>query len=166
MEPTVKTARMYLVHDDSELYWHLNADNWVFKEEGGSYWVGANGLEGPEASLPRGTYRMLVVDKAGERAERTFTVNAPDTSLYKLPSVSVSGTDSAVCSSSYKTNTVFFFDAGNNVVKTVAVTPGTRKLDALWGSGDWRTKAYYIALYSFDIPSETGFFSWKIKLPN
>ncbi len=159
-------ADMYIIHDESELYWHLNPDNWVFKEESGGLWVGANGLEGPLSTLPRGSYRILIVDRAGERAERTFILSAPETKLYKIPEVSISGSLSAAFSSSYKTNTAFFFDAGNNVVKTVSVTPGLRRLDELWGSGDWRSKAYYIALYSFDIPSETGFFSRKIKLSN
>ncbi len=159
-------SEMYIIHDDSELYWHLNGENWISKDESGGFWVGGNGLAGPAPDLPRGIYRVLVVDRAGERVERTFSLNAPDTSAYELPSVTAQGTESMVFTSKYATNTVFFFDAGSNVVKTVSATPGSRRLDELWGNSDWKNQAYFIALYSFDIPSETGFFSWKTRLPN
>ncbi len=69
---------LYVIHDASDLYWKLNADTWQRIEQEGETWLGSSGLTmadyGPMRS---GTYRLLLIDLAGERDEREVTVNAP-----------------------------------------------------------------------------------------
>lgn len=155
---------LYLVHDESELYWTLTLDNWVRRDEGDSVWLGSNGLRpGDRGLLPRGRYRAVVVDKAGERDERVFNLSAPVTADYDLPSLRLTGSQ-VTLGSPYPMNTLFFLDPADNPVKTVSINPGTSSLDALWGDSSWRTAAHTIRAYGFDPKAETGFFSWIIRL--
>ncbi|OHD28124.1 MAG: hypothetical protein A2Y38_09555 [Spirochaetes bacterium GWB1_59_5] len=156
---------LYVVHEGEELSWTLTRDDWQRSEEGSSIWLGSNSLDAPGSVMPRGQYRVILVDKAGERTERAISLNAPETSLYKVPALSVSGMN-VVLDSDYSVNTVFFFDSGGNVVLTAAIFTGTSLLDALWPKGQWRSGSDYIAVYGFDPKAETGFFSWKIRLPD
>lgn len=155
---------LYILHDQSELFWTLTLDNWIQKDEGDSVWLGSNGLEpGDEGLMPRGQYRAVVVDKAGERDERFFSLSAPVTADYILPSLSREGSQLTL-DSPYQVNTLFFLDPADNPVKTVGINAGTSSLDALWGNTSWRTAAYTIRAYGFDPKAETGFFSWTIRL--
>jgi hypothetical protein len=156
---------LYIVHDEEELNWTLTVDEWQRSDEGSSVWLGANSLDAPGPDIPRGAYRVVLVDKAGERAERTFLLNAPETSIYAVPALRLAGTD-IVLDSAYSINTAFFFDSGGNVVLTAPLSQGTTVLDALWPKGQWRTGSDYIAAYGYDPKAETGFFSWKIRLPD
>jgi len=155
---------LYVIHDESELSWTLTLDNWIRRDEGDAIWLGSNGLEpGDGGLMPRGRYRAVVVDKAGERDERIFNLSAPVTKDYSLPAIRLAG-NQLTLDSPYQVNTLFFLDPAENPVKTVGINPGTTSLDALWGDASWRTAAYTIRAYGFDPKAETGFFSWNIRL--
>jgi hypothetical protein len=154
---------LFLVHDASELSWTLDQDSWVRHEEGTSVWIGSNGLRAPAGIIPRGRYRAVLVDRAGERVERSVMVSAPGTGEYALPSVNAEG-DSVSVRSPYPVNTALFLDPGGNVVGSASVGTGRTPLDTLMRGGTWRTSADYIAVYGFDPKAETGFMSWKIRL--
>ena len=155
---------LYIVHDESELFWTLTMDNWIQKDEGDSVWLGSNGLEpGDDGLIPRGRYRAIVVDKAGERDSRIFNLSAPITKDYILPAIRLAK-NIVTLDSAYQTNTLFFLDPAGNPVKTVIINPGSNSIDALWGDTSWQTSTYTIQAYGFDPRSETGFFSWKIPL--
>jgi hypothetical protein len=155
---------LYIMHDESELYWTLTMDTWVQREEGGTVWLGSNGLEAEDSGLiPRGRYRALIVDKAGERNERPFSLSAPATADFSLPSIRLSA-GQVTLESAYQMNTLFFLDPADNPVKTVSLDPGESSMNALWGDTNWRTAAYTIRAYGFDPKAETGFFSWNLRL--
>ena len=115
--------------------------------------------------MPRGEYRLVLVDRAGQRAERAFSLSAPETGAYALPSIQLSGTMIKL-DSPYPANTAFFIDAGGNIVRTAALPDGTTGLDSLWPDGAWRSGSDYLAVYGLEPKAETGFFSWKIRLPD
>ena len=155
---------LYIIHDESELFWTLTLDNWVRRDEGKAVWLGSNGLApGDDGLIPRGRYRAVVVDKAGERNERIFILSAPDTRGYSLPAIRLTGNQLSL-DSPYQIHTLFFLDPADNPVKTIGINPGMTSLDSLWGDPSWRSAAYTIRAYGFDPKAETGFFSWIIRL--
>ncbi len=156
---------LYVVHDGDELCWSLTRDDWLRDDSGAAVWLGANSLDAPGPTVPRGQYRVVLVDRAGERAERPLTLSAPETSAYDPPAVRLSG-DSVVVDSAYPVNTAFFFDSGGNVTYTAPVSTGATALDSLWADGKWRSGSDYIAVYGLEPKAEIGFFSWKIRLPD
>ncbi len=74
---------LYLVSDEAQLYWKASSADFVVKGEGRfgvSSMVSAYG-----ASFPRGNYRVIVIDKAGQRAERALVIAPPDADPSKIP---------------------------------------------------------------------------------
>lgn len=71
-------AGVYVLHDDSQLYWTLESGTWVALETQGDHWYGAPQLRSPDGeALPRGQYRVIVEDRARQRATSSFTVTDP-----------------------------------------------------------------------------------------
>jgi len=156
---------LYVVHDGEELCWSLTPENWRRSDEGAGVWIGANSLDAPGPAIPRGAYRVIAVDMAGERAELSFSLSAPETSAYDPPRARLSGTAIAL-DSGYPSNTAFFYDSGGNVAHTASISNGETPLDTLWPEGRWRSGSDYVAVYGFEPKAEIGFFSWKIRLPD
>ncbi|MCL2294254.1 MAG: hypothetical protein FWC36_05260 [Spirochaetes bacterium] len=70
---------IYVIHDNEELFWKINEDNWVFKTFNNENWFGSNNIVMNDFSgFPFGRYRVIVIDDAGERAETTFTISSYD----------------------------------------------------------------------------------------
>ena len=70
-------AGLYLAHDEAELHWDFDERSWVEVNADGGRWIGSDGIVAPGyGELPRGTYRVIVTDQAGEQAEETFSLSA------------------------------------------------------------------------------------------
>ncbi len=70
-------ARIFVVHDDSELFWELARESWISFEYAGDQWYGVPEIRMPDGEdLPRGAYRLIVEDAALTRAESTFFLGA------------------------------------------------------------------------------------------
>lgn len=70
--------RLYLIHDQAELYWQLEADAWTHRRISGEDWIGFAGATMADGSeMPRGRYRLVVMDAAGESDERAVAIDAP-----------------------------------------------------------------------------------------
>ena len=71
-------SEFYLIHDEAELYWRFDAQSWTHRRVAGENWVGFSGLSMADwGELPRGQYRTVVIDRAGEHDERTVSIDAP-----------------------------------------------------------------------------------------
>lgn len=156
---------LYILNDQSELFWELDSDSWIKSEEGEAVWIGHNSLGTMDTTLPRGEYRIVLIDKAGERTEDSFFLRGPILTDYEGPSLKLSG-NSIIVDSPYSANTAFFFDAAGNVSRTAEIKTGRTDLEQLWPENGWRKGADYLAIYAYDQKSETGYFSWKIRLPD
>ncbi|TVQ37162.1 MAG: hypothetical protein EA384_12940 [Spirochaetaceae bacterium] len=79
---------LYLIHDEAELYWHFDPDSWTHRRLAGENWIGFDGLTmGDWSALPRGRYRVVVIDASGEQDERAVAIDAPPFSAveHQLP---------------------------------------------------------------------------------
>jgi hypothetical protein len=64
---------LYLFHDREQLRWHIKSDEWLTYTHNERTWIGTRSIAVQEGSLPRGVYRAVLVNKGGERGERSFT---------------------------------------------------------------------------------------------
>jgi len=87
-------AEIYLIRDDLGWSWKLDPETWQTYSRDGEFWVGSNGLclSGGD-SLPGGDYRLLVIDRSGQRNELTVTVRQPgvDMNTLAFPGIALSG---------------------------------------------------------------------------
>lgn len=80
---------LYIVQDEEELFWEMTADEWDYRERDGETWIGSNTLVMADFSpFPEGLYRVILIDKAGERMETEIyiprTAGAPN-----LPDITI-----------------------------------------------------------------------------
>lgn len=67
--------RLYLIHDDAELFWATHGDAWLQVVADGDTWIGEPRLAMPDRGpFPDGTYRVVLVDAAGESTERELVM--------------------------------------------------------------------------------------------
>jgi hypothetical protein len=69
-----------------------------------------------DGGLPRGQYRAVLVNKGGEKTERTFTFDAPGEPRFPFPFFSVSG-GVYRADSRYPENRLICYDGQGNFVK-------------------------------------------------
>jgi len=70
-------ARIFVINDESGLYWEIDSETWVALQYGGDDWYGVPDLRLPDGGyLPRGRYRLIVEDQSLSRDEAEFFITA------------------------------------------------------------------------------------------
>jgi len=156
---------VFIYSSNAELLWNLTSANWTIHKDAGEYWIGSNGLASPSGIIPRDTYTLEIIDRAGEKIQKQVPVLAPQKLPNNLPVIS-KGTQhgTLIIQSDYTQLTLFIFDSGNNVLKALPVANGTIQLEKLWGNNSWKEQAVSCALYAYDARNQIGMFSWKIPV--
>ncbi|MCF7949644.1 MAG: hypothetical protein K9M94_13735 [Spirochaetia bacterium] len=73
-----------LVHPEAELRWNFTAENWHEVVRNDEMWLGGNGIKsGFTEEVPRGEYRVKVLDRAGETAVTSFFISKDIQGLQK-----------------------------------------------------------------------------------
>jgi hypothetical protein len=68
---------LHVISDRAELYWSLDSSSWTSARSQNQDWIGTARLAvPPDMSFPRGTYRVLLYDLAGESDEAEFSLGA------------------------------------------------------------------------------------------
>jgi len=115
-------SELYVYNDRQGLRWHISSDDWVQYQEDGKTWVGSRGIAmAGNAPLPRGQYRAVLVNKGGERTERSFTYDGPEDSPYPFPFFSISSGIYRI-DSRYPVNHLICYDQQGKAVQTLSVT--------------------------------------------
>jgi hypothetical protein len=74
---------VYLIHDGKEVFWELRNGEW---QNGGNGWIGTYSLRLPPGwAVPGGTYRVVVVDAAGESVTREARIDPPAVADLRFP---------------------------------------------------------------------------------
>ena len=88
---------MYLSSIQTRLFWHSRTGEWDTRSVNGEKWIGRTDYSSPEG-VPRGEYRVRLIDRGGESAEESFYINLPvfDKTLYtpasrEIPVLEVNG---------------------------------------------------------------------------
>ncbi len=65
---------VYLIHDESERYWRIIQDDWKTIEVDEVTWIAVQVVTENYQILPRGKYRILILDFSGFKDERSFVL--------------------------------------------------------------------------------------------
>ena len=147
---------IYLIHDESELFWKLDYTDWTQKNLGGKTWIGSNSIiRNDGLSLPDGNYRVLVIDKAGERDSREFYLSQKllDFESKKIFPELIIGTD-IIIESRYSENTLWIYDESMKLLKNLKIESG--KISRSIINNDTSDKAYWISINSINKENGTG----------
>lgn len=154
-------SEIWILDDDSAYAWKLSNADWIKATEGADNWIGASALATPElGSMPRGTYRFVVIDGAGQRVEKDFTVSGsfPDR---KAPRVSYSGAKLAIAST-WPETLALAFDGTGALIATPAATADAGTLADAFGA-EIAARTAQVAAYGYDPSLKMGAFSERTK---
>ena len=120
-------TEIYLIRDDLNWSWKIDPSNWISYEQDGEYWIGANGLTlGRGEDLPGGDYRLLVIDRSGQRDELVVTIRQPNQNSVALEFASISQDNSFITIDSQLPSLVlWFYDSQANLINEKYAKPGT-----------------------------------------
>lgn len=118
-------AAVYLVHDESELYWSLEQSEWVSAEVQGDQWYGSPDLRMPAGEhFPRGRYRILVEDRAMTRDSGSLTITDPVLVPEEVVFPSLSGSGDLLRVDAEGEVTIWVYDRTGRSVQSRRVTSG------------------------------------------
>ncbi len=155
-------SELWVLNDDAALAWKLTDATWIKAAEGGDTWVGGSALAAPElAGLPRGLYRCVAIDGAGQRTEKEFRVSGsfPD---MRAPTASYSGALLSVSSAWPETLVLAFDGTGALIASPPAPSRPSPLGTAL--NPDIAARAAELGAYGYDPALRMGAFSKRIKI--
>lgn len=157
---------IYLIHDESELFWKLNSEDWTLKVLGGKNWIGSNSIRMSDLSiLPSGNYRLVVIDKAGERDSRSFNISKSILDIKNseyFPRLLIDS--SIVIESKFSDNTLWIYDEKMEILKNIKIENGKINMDII--NNDTSDKARWVSIYSFDAENGIGLIVGPYSLGN
>lgn len=147
---------VYIIHEESELFWVLDSDSWILNMLSGKNWIGSNSLSmNNYSTLPDGKYRILVIDKAGERDSLQINISSDILTLNNniiFPRLII-GSDILI-ESGFSENTLRIYDESMNLLKNLKIESG--KINRSIISNDTNNTAHWICIYSFNQQTGTG----------
>ena len=106
-----------LYHDLEGLMWRLTRNDWVENLLDGQIWIGGYGLVPPEGeTMPDGLYRAMIIDKGGERSERSFGFDVPAEPRYPFPEITIQNGGYTITSGYPQHYFVGYFEDGSYAV--------------------------------------------------
>ncbi len=155
---------LYLINDDAQLYWHLNRDNWTWIQKSGENWVGAHHLQFlSDEQLPETRWRVILIDKSGERDEQDLRVSIKHPSQDR-PEIHFYQNDYEI-SSSWDGHTLIAYDEAGKQLGVFEVKKTAGKIRELKLPED----SFVLALWAEDADKLSGYltapFAYKKNEP-
>lgn len=157
-------AALHVLHDGREVYWTLTPETWTRSDRGKETWVGGTGLSAADArSLPRGLYRVVLEDLAGDSDKASFFIGEGIEKGAAFPVIRRTG-DSVSVITKYLRTELLFLDASGVLLRAVDAPRQPETLDRLYASPGWRLEAESLVAYGYDAERNLGVFSWTMNL--
>jgi hypothetical protein len=154
-------SELWITNDDAALAWKLDGGDWTKVKEGGDTWIGATALASPDfKTLPRGDYKLILVDLAGQRAEKGFSM-AEESPKKEAPALSRSGNAFSIVSA-WPENLVLGFDAAGTLIASPGAAGGTRSLASVFGQ-EIAGRVATVGAYGYDPSLRAGAYSRRIS---
>jgi len=134
---------LYLYHDREQLRWRISSDEWIHYNSDGKDWIGSRSISVKDGELPRGQYRVVLVNKGGESTERNFTYDG--NVRFSFPEIEISNGVYTI-RSQWPVNRLICYDSAGKYLSTII--PGT--LSASVSSLDLPSGVKTIALWAED----------------
>ncbi len=136
---------LYILQDRHELLWEMTAGGWERFENGEELWIGSNSIQMSEgAPFPRDLYRIIVIDRSGERSRDEFYINSNeiDAAHAIFPRATLQS-DTIVVEGKFAEVTFWFYDDGHNLVKIFTSSEMKLPLSSALNTREAETARYF-----------------------
>ena len=131
---------LYLYHDREQLRWRIKSDEWISFTQDEKTWIGTRSITVREGSLPRGVYRAVLINKGGEKGERSFTYDGAV--RYPFPELEIANGFYTI-NSEWPNNRLVCYDREGNYTNTVELSSLTGSVSQLSLPSSVRTAALW-----------------------
>ena len=149
-----------IYYERFSLEWIIRSNEWVYVHDNGRHWVGSRAIAMTDnTTLPRGQYKAVLINKAGEQSERTFNFDAPETPRFPFPNFTLEDGQYQI-DSRYPENLFMMYSQEGDVI-------GTLLLENLQGNiADLQisSRARHVALWARDEISRTSVLTEALPL--
>jgi hypothetical protein len=153
--------QLYLYHDREGLRWSLSSEDWITFEEEDKTWIGSRAIAMiDEEPLPRGQYRGVLINKGGEKTERTFSFDAPAEPRYPFPRLNLYEGNYRI-ESRYPAHFLLCYDGEGSLITTLEA----KALEGSLASLDIPSHVKAVALWARDGEYDTAALTDIIPLP-
>lgn len=156
---------IYLIHEENELLWEIEKNGWQTATESQETWIGTNKIiAGGLSPIPRGEYRVVLIDSSGERDERSFYISMPENiELYGTGPRAVVDHDMGEITVSSAGNgfTLWCYNEAGNYIDAVKEQPPVIKIEKL---KERVPAAAEIEIYSYNFQHGFGYVSGPYSL--
>jgi hypothetical protein len=153
----------WVINDAEALAWNFSNENWTKRNEGSDVWLGAAGLEKHDYSaLPRGEYRFMAMDQAGERTEKIFRIEGSFPDL-ATPVPGIAG-DRLTVRSVWPETIILGYDAAGALIAAVPIPEGVfEPATPTEIFGPAASGLAEFVIYGYDPAKRMGAYSWRQK---
>jgi len=149
---------LHVVADKAELYWSMSSDSWSQAKSQNDQWIGSARLAMPRNErFPRGEYRVLLYDLAGDSAEQRFYLDSEpiDTEGVAFPRAEVVGGRITIAGG-FGWYTILVYTASNTYVKSFAAQADGVELDVVRRSDSALRGGFTYYVYTYWSRREVG----------
>ncbi len=150
---------VYLIDDESGIYWELNSDNWDSKYIDDTRWIGSGTLMMPDRSaIPRNPIRIHVRDLAGETVEAKLyiTKRKIDVDTLKFPELKIENDKFSL--KNYDIGQLYIYSGSTMLAKEDLTKEGRAFKDIFGKKRDEYGEdiAFYITVLDVDLILKSG----------
>jgi hypothetical protein len=149
---------IYLIHDKEELFWTLDSQSWQKVSNGRESWIGSNSFCMPDNSdLPQGTYRILLKDLSGEKAETQIFLRMDSVDKLELKFPDAAVRDGRIfVESAYEENQILIYERGNVFRHSFSYSEGGLALGEIFSTVEDLSYDFTFFVYAFDQKRDLG----------
>lgn len=138
--------------DDLGWAWNLNSDNWVSYSQEGEDWIGSNGLT-RGGTIPAGDYRLLIVDRSGQRNETVFKLDDPavESDSLDFPSLKVIDDRLLISTGGREPVVLWFYNDKAVLITEKYSAPGLFRLDEILSPEEIQIALWVMIYYQDEI---------------
>jgi len=159
--PAEDLESIEVVNDAEGLAWKITDPSWTVQKSGADSWIGAADLASADyQALPRGLYRIVVTNLAGQRAESSFSL-APGLEGRKAPSLR-NEAGRLRLESAWPKSYLLSYNAAGVLVDARELAPGSYEPVGLFKQATLERVSSFAA-YGYDPQQHHGAYSWRVK---
>ncbi|MBT3274012.1 MAG: hypothetical protein HN368_12720 [Spirochaetales bacterium] len=136
---------MYILQDQNELLWEMTTEGWQEFKNGEETWIGSNNIQMDDGSpFPRDLFRVIVIDRSGERSRDEFYINSDPIELDSVVFPESNFADGMIqLSGNFPEYTLWFYDEDHNGIKVFTTNQSALPLSSALDSREIQIGSYY-----------------------
>ena len=159
--PAEDLESIEVVNDAEGLAWKITDLSWTVQKSGADSWIGAADLASADYhALPRGIYRIVVTNLAGQSTESSFSL--PPAQAGKPAPTLKSEAGRLRLESTWPKAYLLAYDAAGGLVNARELAPGSYETASLYKAPTLERISSFAA-YGYDPQQHHGAYSWRVK---